>query len=161
MSNSLRPHGLHSPWNSPGQDNRILEWVAVPFSRGLPNPGIEPRSPSLQADSLRAEPPGKPYHARKMINTEVRKRPQIHLSTSRQIWANFSGLSTQSAPPRPLGLHWALQAAPPAPSWHKRALLSASQPWFPEAHPPGCIQAMGFGNCGETASTFPRRKRLK
>ena len=26
----------------------------------LPNPGIEPRSPTLQADSLPAEPPGKP-----------------------------------------------------------------------------------------------------
>ena len=39
---------------------RILEWVALPFSRGLPNPGIEPRSPTLQAESLPAEPPGKP-----------------------------------------------------------------------------------------------------
>ena len=26
----------------------------------LPNPGIEPRSPKLQADSLPSEPPGKP-----------------------------------------------------------------------------------------------------
>ena len=26
----------------------------------LPNPGIEPRSPTLQADSLQSEPPGKP-----------------------------------------------------------------------------------------------------
>ena len=26
----------------------------------LPNPGIEPRSPALQADSLPADPPGKP-----------------------------------------------------------------------------------------------------
>ena len=34
---------------------RILGWVAFPFSRDLPNPGIEPRSPELQADSLSAE----------------------------------------------------------------------------------------------------------
>ena len=27
----------------------------------LPNPGIEPRFPTLQADSLPAEPPGKPH----------------------------------------------------------------------------------------------------
>ena len=27
----------------------------------LPNPGIEPRSPVLQADSLPSEPPGKPH----------------------------------------------------------------------------------------------------
>ena len=39
---------------------RLLEWVAFPFSRDLPNPGVDPRSPSLQADSLPAEPRGKP-----------------------------------------------------------------------------------------------------
>ena len=39
---------------------RILEWVAIPFSRDLTNPGIEPRSPALQVDSLSAEPQGKP-----------------------------------------------------------------------------------------------------
>ena len=38
----------------------ILEWVAFPFSRDLPNPGIKPRSPTLQADSLPVEPQGKP-----------------------------------------------------------------------------------------------------
>ena len=39
---------------------RILEWVATPFSRYLPNPGIKPRSPALQVDSLASELPGKP-----------------------------------------------------------------------------------------------------
>ena len=39
---------------------RILEWVAFSFSRDLPNPGIEPRSPTLQVDSLPTEPQGKP-----------------------------------------------------------------------------------------------------
>ena len=39
---------------------RILEWVAMPFSRGSSNQGIETRSPTLQADSLPSEPPGKP-----------------------------------------------------------------------------------------------------
>ena len=34
---------------------RILEWVAIPFSRGSSKPGIEPRSPTLQVDSLPAE----------------------------------------------------------------------------------------------------------
>ena len=43
---------------------RILVWVAVPFSRGSLNPGIEPRSPTLQADSLLSEPPGKPKNTR-------------------------------------------------------------------------------------------------
>ena len=39
---------------------RILEWVAMPSSRGSSQPGIEPRSPALQVNSLPAEPPGKP-----------------------------------------------------------------------------------------------------
>ena len=30
----------------------------------LPNPGIEPRSHSLQADSIQSEPPGKPMNTR-------------------------------------------------------------------------------------------------
>ena len=35
-------------------------WSGLPFSSpgDLPNPGIEPRSPALQADSLLSEPPG-------------------------------------------------------------------------------------------------------
>ena len=39
---------------------RNLEWVAIPFSRHLPNPQFKPGSPALQADSLSSEPPGKP-----------------------------------------------------------------------------------------------------
>ena len=36
---------------------RVLEWVAISFSRDLPDPRIEPWSPALQADSLLPEPP--------------------------------------------------------------------------------------------------------
>ena len=36
---------------------RMLEWGVFPFSRDLPDPGIKPGSPALQADSL----PGKLY----------------------------------------------------------------------------------------------------
>ena len=40
---------------------RILEWVAVPFSRRSSWPGNQtPRSPALQTDSLPSEPPGEP-----------------------------------------------------------------------------------------------------
>ena len=38
---------------------RILEWVAFPSPGDLPNPGIELKSPTLQVDSLPAEPQGK------------------------------------------------------------------------------------------------------
>ena len=39
---------------------RMLEWYLFPSPGDLPKPGIKPRSPALQADSLPAEPPGKP-----------------------------------------------------------------------------------------------------
>ena len=39
---------------------RILEWVAVSFSRGSSQPRDVVQSPSLQVDSLPAELPGKP-----------------------------------------------------------------------------------------------------
>ena len=38
---------------------RIQQWVDLPFSRDLPDPGIKPGSPTLQADSLPSVPPGK------------------------------------------------------------------------------------------------------
>ena len=45
-----------TPWTSSGiLQAKILEWVAFPFY-----PGIEHRSPTLQMDSLPAEPQGKP-----------------------------------------------------------------------------------------------------
>ena len=35
--------------------------LAFPSPGGLPDPGIEPRSPALQTDSLPSEPLGKPH----------------------------------------------------------------------------------------------------
>ena len=40
---------------------RILEWVAILFSRDLPDLEIKPGSPALQEDSLHSEPPAKPF----------------------------------------------------------------------------------------------------
>ena len=37
---------------------RVLEWVAISFSRGSPDPGIKPRSPAFQADAFTSEPKG-------------------------------------------------------------------------------------------------------
>ena len=132
MSDSLWPHGLYSPWNSPGQNTRVsslcllqgifptqgsnpclpdCRWILyhwatwealfnllifnkkwkslscvllfmtawtiqsmessrpeywsgypLPSPGDLPNPGIKPRSPTLQTDSLPTELSGKPKH---------------------------------------------------------------------------------------------------
>ena len=58
MSDSLRPHGLYTVRKT--FQARRLEWVAIPFSRDVPNPEIELKFPILEADSLPAETPGKP-----------------------------------------------------------------------------------------------------
>ena len=60
MSDPLRPYGLYSPWNSPGQNTGVRNLSLL--QGNLPNPGIKPRSPALQADSLPAEPHGKPQN---------------------------------------------------------------------------------------------------
>ena len=57
-----------TPWTIAHQTLLSMEfsmqeyWSELPcHSQGdFPNPGSEPRSPSLQADSLLSEPPGKP-----------------------------------------------------------------------------------------------------
>ena len=56
MSNSLWPHGLSMEFSRP----EYWSGYSFDFPGDLPNPGIEPRFPALQVDSLPAEPPGKP-----------------------------------------------------------------------------------------------------
>ena len=64
VSSSLRPHGLYVARQAPlsmvffRQEYRSE--LPFPSPGALPNPGIKPGSPSLQADSLPSEPPGKP-----------------------------------------------------------------------------------------------------
>ena len=51
-------------------------WVGLPclLQGNLPNPGIEPGSTALQADSLPSEPPGKP-----LVLIDVLNSPRIKL----------------------------------------------------------------------------------
>ena len=62
VSNSALPWtvALQAPLSM--EFSRQEYWSGLPFpSPGdLPNPGIELKSPKLQADSLPSEPPGKP-----------------------------------------------------------------------------------------------------
>ena len=59
VSNCLQPHGLYSPWNSPGQNTGV---GSLSLLQGIFSTRIEPRSPALQADSLPAEPQEKTYY---------------------------------------------------------------------------------------------------
>ena len=61
---------------------RILEWVAFPFFKGSSQPRIKPRFPALQADSLPAEPPGKPNQANGTLVSAQRYVPSLHTFSS-------------------------------------------------------------------------------
>ena len=63
---SEKPHGLYSPWNSPDQNtgvgsHSLLHGILPSQELG---PGLPHFSPTFQADSLPAEPPGKPKNTR-------------------------------------------------------------------------------------------------
>ena len=60
-----------TPWTIQSMEfSRPEHWsvCSFPFSRGLPNPQIEPRSPVLQADSLPAKPQGQQLKATLFIH---------------------------------------------------------------------------------------------
>ena len=61
---TLQPHELYGAHQAPLSMgfSRWESWSGLPFlsSGDLMDPGIEPRSPALQTDSLPCEPPGKP-----------------------------------------------------------------------------------------------------
>ena len=68
-SRSVVSHSV-SPWTIAHRAPPSMEfsrqeyWSGLPFPSpgGLPDPGIEPRSPALQANTLPSEPPGKYPH---------------------------------------------------------------------------------------------------
>ena len=62
-SDSLWPCGLQPPRPlCPRGFSRQAYWSGLsrPPPGDLPNPGVEPKSPTIQVDSLPTEPPGKP-----------------------------------------------------------------------------------------------------
>ena len=85
--------------------SRILEWVAFPSPGDLPNPGIEPRTPALQADSLPAEPQGKPKNTgvgslsllQRMFPTQESNWGLLHC---RQIFYQLSYEGSPCLPPQ-------------------------------------------------------------
>ena len=57
VPDSLRPHGLYSPWNSPGQHTGV---GSLSLLQGSSQARDQTRSPALQVDLLPTEPQEKP-----------------------------------------------------------------------------------------------------
>ena len=90
-TNSLQPHGLYParllcPWGF----TRHEYWSGLPFlfPGALPDPGIKPGSPELQADSLLSESSGKP-----MLQTPV-ELFKVIVTNSKWGYGRWLSLST-------------------------------------------------------------------
>ena len=88
-----------SSWTVAYQSPQSMEfsrqeyWSGLPFpSPGdLPNPGIEPRSPTLQADALLSEPPGKSLTLKKITDKYIRTK-QLKVSIlTKNSWGEITG----------------------------------------------------------------------
>ena len=71
------PIKLLYPWNSPGKNCSVLPF---PSPGDLPKPRIEPRSPTLQADSLPYKPPGKGVNFEQTPRDDERHHGQGNLA---------------------------------------------------------------------------------
>ena len=157
VSDSLQPHGGACQTSLSMEFSRQEYWSGQPFpSPGiLPNPGIEPRSPALWADSLTAEPERKPkntgvgklsllqkifptqelnqglLHCRKILyQLSYWGSPMLPMKSDRYIFC-FSLLSAESA----LSLSFTVKSlAPPSASlnwWSKLLTPLLLKPQFP------------------------------
>ena len=106
VSDSLRPHGLWltrflHPWGFSRQE--YWSGLLCPPPGDLPNSRIKPRCPSLQADSLPSEPPGKPMNTITGVGSLLLSQG-IFLTPRSQTWASrivgrfFTSLATREDP---------------------------------------------------------------
>ena len=87
-SHSVVSDSLHPPWAIQSMEfSRPEYWSGKPFPspRDLTNPGIKPISPSLQMDSLPAEPPGKSKQEQRSVTNFHGTQPKEILSTPKSL----------------------------------------------------------------------------
>ena len=76
----------------------------MPSSRGLPSPGIKPRSPALQANSLLSEPPQKPTLAVRFFTTEAADGSVVkNLPVMQE--TQFQSLGQEDSPEKEMATH--------------------------------------------------------
>ena len=97
VSNSFDPMDCSPPGSS------VHGILPFPSPGDLPNLGIEPRTPPLQADSLPAEPPGKPRDEGRKQPSRVKPYPQLGAQ------AQMGGTSLLGEGWQPGSRSWALE----------------------------------------------------
>ena len=126
---------------------RILERLPCPPPGDLSNPRIRPRSPTLQADSLPAELPGKPIE--RLINTVISGFP-IKKTRSSIDHLQFSSVQFScSVVSDSLRLHEVQHARPPCPSTTPRVHPNPC-PLCPWCHPAISSSVVPFSSCPQS-----------
>ena len=140
---------------------RILEWVAISFSRVFSWLGIEPGSPELQADSLSNELQGKPQEMKSKVNFKGEDYTcgfwnQAQRRKTRwgwKWWQTLVSLSLMSHRLETLGKHrvpalwldcekggsltvWKFHSTPHTQNWSTRLLCPGIWAW---THSSGCL----------------------
>ena len=106
-----------------------MEWIVIPFSRDLPDAGIKPRSPALQADSLPSELLGKllEYMVQSKKQQQKNKQqlpflPRALEEAGLKARTRERGQAVSSTPTGPVTPH-----LPPTSSWGARCSLTLNQ----------------------------------
>ena len=102
LPDSLQSYGLYParplcPWGLSRQE--YWSGLPCPPPEDPPNPGMEPRFPTLQADSLPSEPPGEPKLMHRFSSVQSLSRVQLFVTpwtAARQ--ASLSITNSQSSP---------------------------------------------------------------
>ena len=83
----MAPHSSTLAWKIPWTiahqaPEEYWSGLPLPSPGDLPDPGIEPRSPALQADALPSEPPGKQDQKKAESEKKVKLLSRVRLFTT-------------------------------------------------------------------------------
>ena len=82
VSDSLRPHGLYSPWNSPGQNTGV---GSLSLLQGIfPTQGLNPSLPHSRQILYQLSHKGSPIYAKLFLKWGISVKPFVY--TARTTW---------------------------------------------------------------------------
>ena len=93
------PPGSPVHGDSPGKNPGV--GLPCPSPGDLSNPGIEPRSPTFEADSLPSEPSGKPCLVCSFLSLNCEDRP-LKIARKRFVEPSFTGIRNSDDEPKSL-----------------------------------------------------------